>query len=51
MVLEYHVRVKDLEKLSEGSWLKWSWEMEFSFLEAGLMGYINGSIDELADQK
>src|SRR6266481_2752827 len=41
--LKYNVKVKDIELLSKGQWAAWSHEVRFSFLEAGLVQYLDGS--------
>src|SRR5882672_8531225 len=33
--VEYNVKIRDLEPLTEGHWAVWSREVKFSFLEAG----------------
>jgi hypothetical protein len=38
-------------KLTEGNWAKWSRDVSFSFMEAGLSGYLNGSIEEPSETK
>jgi len=42
--LKYNVRVKDIEPLSEGCWADWSQEIMFSFMEVGLVEYLDGSV-------
>jgi hypothetical protein len=51
MGLDYNVKFKDIEKLTEGNWVKWVRDVRFSFMEAGLSGYINGSIEEPSESK
>src|SRR5882672_7265324 len=43
MGIEYNVKIKDIEPLTEGRWAAWSREIKFSFLEAGLAQYLDGS--------
>src|SRR5882672_3056687 len=43
MGIEYNVKIKDIEPLTEGRWAAWSHEIKFSFLEAGLAQYLDGS--------
>jgi transposase InsO family protein len=50
-MLDYNVRIKDVEKLKEGAWLQWSKDMEFAFMEAGFMGFIDGSVGEPTETK
>jgi hypothetical protein len=51
MGLEYNVKVKDIAKLSKGNWSKWARDVGFSFMEAGLSGYLNRSIKEPSETK
>src|SRR5882724_9735090 len=43
VTIDYNVKIRDIEPLVEGHWTTWSCEMKFSFLEAGLAQYLNGS--------
>src|SRR6266481_4906809 len=47
-MVEYNVKIKDVEPLTEGRWAEWSWDIEFAFLEAGMADYLDGS-NEPAD--
>jgi hypothetical protein len=51
MGLEYNVKVKDIVRLSEGNWSKWARDIGFLFMEAGLSGYLDGSIEEPTEAK
>ena len=33
-----------MDKLTEGNWEKWGWDVTFTLMEAGLVGYLDGSI-------
>lgn len=48
---EYNVKVNIEEKLREGNWAKWSKDMEFTFMEAGIMDYIDGTYHIPIDEK
>src|SRR5882672_3450702 len=41
--VEYNVKIRDLEPLTEGHWAVWSREVKFSFLEAGTAHYLDQS--------
>src|SRR5882672_10190485 len=41
--VEYNVKIRDLEPLTEGHWAVWSREVKFSFLEAGIAHYLDES--------
>ena len=41
--VEYNVKIRDLEPLTEGHWAVWSREVKFSFLEAGIVHYLDES--------
>src|SRR5882672_8703196 len=43
MGIEYNMKIKDVEPLTEGRWAAWSHEIKFSFLEAGLAQYLDSS--------
>jgi len=43
VTIDFNVKIRDIEPLVEGHWTTWSHEMKFSFLEAGLTQYIDGS--------
>src|SRR5467141_1561630 len=43
MGIEYNMKIKDVEPLAEGWWAAWSHEIKFSFLEASLSQYLDGS--------
>ena len=47
-MVEYNVKIKDVEPLTEGRWAEWSQDIEFAFLEAGMADYLDGS-NEPAD--
>jgi hypothetical protein len=51
MGLDYNIKVKDNEKLTEGNWAKWARDVGFSFMEAGLSRYLDGSIEEPGKSK
>jgi hypothetical protein len=51
MAIDYNVKVKDIAKLTEGNWLKWAREIQFAFMEAGLWGYLDGSIEAPSETK
>ena len=48
---EYNVKIRDIEPLVEGCWTTWSCEMKFSFLEASLTQYLDGSNAPLKSDK
>jgi len=48
---EYNMKIRDMEPLVEGCWTNWSREMKFSFLEAGLTQYLDGSNAPLESDK
>ena len=43
VTVDYNMKIRDIEPLVEGHWAAWSHEMKFSFLEAGIAHYLNGS--------
>ena len=51
MAIEYTVNIKDILKLTEGHWPKWAREVRSAFREAGLLGYIDGTLDEPTDAR
>jgi hypothetical protein len=51
MGVDYNVKVKDIAKLCKGNWAKWSRDIRFSFMEAGLAGYLDRAIEELMETK
>jgi hypothetical protein len=51
MGVDYNMKVKDIAKLCERNWAKWSRDIGFSFMEAGLAGYLDGTIEELTETK
>ena len=52
MGFEYNMKIKDVEPLTEGKWATWSCEIKFSFLEAGLTQYLDGSnVPDVSDSK
>jgi len=51
VTMEYNVKIRDMEPLVEGHWTTWSREMKFSFLEAGLAQYLDGSNAPLESDK
>jgi len=46
MGIDYNVKIRGVDKLVEGGWAKWSREIKCSFMEAGLNGYLDGTIKE-----
>jgi hypothetical protein len=51
MGFDYNVKVKDIVKLSKGNWAKWARDVSFSFMEAGLSGYLDRSLEEPTEAK
>jgi len=47
----YNVKIRDIEPLVEQCWTTWSCEMKFSFLEASLTQYLDGSNAPLKSDK
>jgi hypothetical protein len=45
VAFEYNIKIKDIAKLTEGTWAKWSRDIQFSFAEAGLLGYLDSTIE------
>jgi hypothetical protein len=45
VAFNYNVKVKDVTKLTEGNWAKWSREVQFSFAEGGYLGYLDGTTE------
>jgi hypothetical protein len=45
MAIDYNVKVKDITNITKGNWLKWAREIQFVFMEAGLWGYLDRSIE------
>ena len=43
VTVDYNMKIRDIEPLVEGQWAAWSHEMKFSFLEAGITHYLDGS--------
>ena len=43
VTVDYNVKMRDIEPLVEGHWPALSREMKFSFLEAGITHYLDGS--------
>src|SRR5882672_9210871 len=41
--VEYKMKTRDLEPLTEGHWAVWSHEVKFYFLEAGIVHYLDES--------
>ena len=44
MGFDYDIKVWGIDKLTEGNWAKWGRDVTFTFMEAGLVGYLDGSI-------
>ena len=44
MGIDYDIKVWGIDKLTEGNWVKWGWDITFAFMEAGLISYLDGSI-------
>src|SRR6266481_9526742 len=42
VAVEYNVCIKEVEPLAEGRWADWSHTMMFSFMQAGLVDYLDG---------
>ena len=51
MTVYYDVKIRGIDKLVEGSWAKWKRDVTFAFLEAGLVGYLDGSLKAPTDPK
>src|SRR5882724_9351566 len=51
VTIEYNMKIRDMEPLVEGHWTTWSREMKFSFLEASLAQYLDGSNAPLKSDK
>lgn len=51
MAIKYSVNVKDIPKLTDGQWSKWAREVRSTFREAGLLDYIDGSLEEPTDAR
>ena len=44
MGIDYDIKVQGIDKLTEGNWEKRGQDITFAFMEAGLVGYLDGSI-------
>src|SRR5882672_3702147 len=51
MGLDYDIKVRGIDKITEGNWAKWGRDVTFAFMEAGLVGYLDGSIKAPSDTK
>ena len=51
MHIIYDVKVHGIDKLDAGCWAKWARDVKFAFLEAGPIGYLDGSVKPPADSK
>jgi len=43
MAVKYNICIKDIDLLVEGQWDVWSCDVQFCFLEAGLVHYLDGT--------
>jgi hypothetical protein len=41
------VNIKDIMKLTEGIWVEWERDVQFTFAESGMLGYLDGTIEAL----
>ena len=51
MAITYDVKIRGIDKLVEGNWAKWAWDVTFTFLEAGLVSYLDSSCKAPDDLK
>ena len=51
MAITYDVKIHGIDKLVEGNWAKWAWDVIFAFLEAGLVGYLDSLCKAPNDMK
>ena len=51
MTIHNDIKIQGIDKLVEGSWAKWKRDVTFAFLEAGLVGYLDGSLKAPMDPK
>ena len=49
--MDYNVNIIDIPKLVDGQWAKWAREVRSAFREAGMLGYITGSLKQPTDAR
>ena len=49
--IHYDVKIQGIDKFVEGAWAKWKRDVTFAFLEARLVGYLDGSLKVPTDPK
>ena len=51
MGVTYDIKIHGIDKLVEGNWVKWAWDVTFTFQEAGLVSYLDSSCEAPNDLK